>query len=92
LLERAVDDGYDYLASQLAMARSNLAHLLLELGRPDEAHTFARDAVSLLAACDPEGPEPVGEWALLALGHYLRAVEEVGAEPDVELIAPFVIA
>ncbi len=89
LLERAVD-GYDYLAPQLAMARSNLAHLLLKLGRPDEALVFAREAVSLLAACDPEGPEPVREWALLALGHYLRAVEEMGEEPDAELVMPFV--
>jgi len=92
LLGRAVDDGYGYLAPQLAMARSNLAHLLLELGRPDEACVQAREAVSRLAGCDPEGPEPVREWALLALGHYLRAVEEMGEEPDVELVLPFMLS
>lgn len=92
LLGRAVDDGYGYLAPQLAMARSNLAHLLLELGRPEEARVQAREAMRLLAGCDSEGPEPVREWALLALGHYLRAVEELGEEPDFELIPPFLTA
>lgn len=73
------------------MARSNLAHQLLELRRPHEALVAAREAVETFVPYVLEEETPFRREALVALGHYLRAVEETGSEPDPELLTPFVV-
>lgn len=87
LFRRAVEEGLGFLRPQLAMALSNFANQVADQGRWQESVEAAEEAVRLLLPFFLESPAELQDWIALAMGHYLRAVEETGVEVDSDLFA-----
>jgi tetratricopeptide (TPR) repeat protein len=74
----------------LAGALNNLATSLSAVGQRQEALEVADEAVRTLAPHFLKLPAAYGPWMMTMARNYLERCEEVGREPDTELLGPIV--
>ena len=78
----------DAFLPDLAASLNNLGTMYSELGRREEALEAAREAISALTPSFTRYPQTFERNAAILVRNYLRAAEELGCEPDPELLGP----
>jgi len=89
---RLAADRPDAFLPDLAMSLNNLGAMLNALGRREEAPAAVREALAVLAPFFLRVPAAHSQWMLAMCRNYLKRCEELGVEPDAELLGPIVEA
>jgi tetratricopeptide (TPR) repeat protein len=77
----------DAFLTDLAGSLGNLSQCLSALRKPDAAHYAIEEAVLILAPYFFSHPAAFKPWMRNMVTDYLRAAEEAGREPDLQLLA-----
>jgi tetratricopeptide (TPR) repeat protein len=85
---RLAADRPDAFLPDLATSLNNLGAMLSDLGRREEALAAARDAVAVLAPFFLRLPAAHAQRMATMVGNYLKRCEELGVEPEAELLGP----